>query len=65
MKVGDLVEAHSGERGVIIAAEKMYPDHPQSPMGRIAVEWVSEPPRWWRSDLMLSTFAVKVISNAP
>ena len=64
MKVGDLIEANGGERGVITAVEMMYP-HPQSPVGRISVEWVSAAPRWWHRGLMFNSFSVKVVSNAP
>ena len=65
MKVGDLIEANSGERGIITEVEKMYPRHPESPVGSVAVSWIGESPRWYRQGLMFSPFSVKVVSNAP
>lgn len=64
MRVGDLVEANKGERGIITEVEMMYPRHPQSPVGRVAVEWIGDAPRWWHRGLLFSSFSVKVISHA-
>jgi len=63
MRVGDLVEANNGERGIITEVDMMYP-HPQSPVGYVAVEWIGAAPRWHRKGLMFSPFSVKVISRA-
>ena len=65
MKIGDIVEVNSGERGVVVKVEKMYPRHPQSPVGQIAVEWIGNAPKWWRRGLMFDTFSVnRVVSRA-
>ena len=64
MQVGDIVEVNSGDRGVVIKVEKMYPRHPQSPVGRVAVEWIADAPTWWRRGLMFDTFAInRVVSR--
>lgn len=65
MKIGDIVEARHGEHGVITKVEMMYPRHPQSPVGQIAVEWIGNAPKWWRRGLMFSPFAInRVVSRA-
>ncbi len=65
MKVGDIVEARHGEHGVIIDVEMMYPNHPDSPVGRIKVEWINEHPHWWRRGLMFGISAInRVVSRA-
>ena len=65
MKVGDLVEARHGEHGIVTEVEMMYPGHPQSPVGRIAVFWTGPAPRWWRKGLLFSTSAInRVVSRA-
>ena len=64
MRVGDLVESHSGFRGVITKIVMMYPGHPDSPVSRVAVEWIGDAPRWWHRGLLFSSFSVKVISHA-
>ena len=63
MKVGDLIEAHRGERGIVTEVEMMY-SHPQSPVGRVAVEWIGAAPNWWRRGLLFTAFSVKVVSRA-
>ena len=65
MKVGDLIEAHLGEVGVVIEAEMMYPGHPDSPTSRVKVVWQGDPPQWYHKDLMFSTMAInRVLSRA-
>ena len=64
MRIGDLVESNNGCRGIITEVEMMYPRHPQSPVGRVAVEWVGAVPSWWHRGLLFSAFSVKVISHA-
>ena len=46
MKVGDIIEAHKGERGVVLDVEKMYSGHKDSPIRCVLVCWFAEPPRW-------------------
>ena len=65
MQVGDLVQAHSGFRGIITEVEMMYPNHPESPVGRVAVEWIGESPTWHHTrGQLFDAFSVKVISHA-
>jgi hypothetical protein len=64
VRIGDLVESNNGCRGIITEVEMMYPRHPQSPVGRVAVDWIGAAPRWYRKGLMFSPFSVKVISRA-
>ena len=65
MSIGDIVEANNGSHGVIVAVEMMYPGHPQSPVGRVKVEWLSDAPHWWRRGLMFGTSALnRVVSRA-
>ena len=59
MKVGDIVEANNGSHGIILEVEMLYPDQPQSPVGRVKVEWFSDAPNWWRRGLMFGTSALK------
>ena len=65
MRVGDIVEANNGSHGIIVAVEMMYPGHPQSPVGRVKVEWFSDAPHWWRRGLMFGVSALnRVVSRA-
>ncbi len=65
MKVGDIVEANNGSHGIILEVGMLYPGHPDSPIGRVKVEWFSDAPHWWRRGLMFGTSALKgVVSRA-
>ena len=65
MKVGDLVKSNSGFRGIITEVEMMYPNHPESPVGRVAVEWIGKSPTWHHTrGQLFSAFSVEVISHA-
>ena len=65
MKVGDLVEHNSGPIGLVTAVEMMYPYHPESPVGRIEVEWLGVGPDWWRRGLKFDVTSIKrVVSRA-
>ena len=66
MRVGDLVETNSGFRGIITEVEMMYPRHPQSPVGNVAVEWIGDAPTWHRHrGQLFPVFSVKkVLSHA-
>ncbi len=46
MKVGDLIEAHKGERGLILDVELVYPGNQYSPVRCVLVHWFTEPPHW-------------------
>ena len=65
MKVGDLVEHSSGPIGLVTDIEMMYPGHPDSPVGRVEVEWVGLGPGWWSSGLRFDVSSIKrVVSRA-
>ena len=63
MKVGDLVETNHGHYGIVTEVEMMYPGHPQSPVGRVAVHWSDAPPRWWRKGLLVDAFSIKRVAS--
>ena len=46
MKVGDLIEAHKGQRGVILEIELMYPGNKYSPPRAALIHWLDEAPHW-------------------
>lgn len=46
MKVGDLIEAHKGERGIVLDTELVYPGNKYSPIRCVLVHWFTEPPHW-------------------
>mgnify|MGYP003637864627 CR=1 len=66
MKVGDLVECHRGERGLILDIEKLYPNHPgSSPIRNVLIHWLDDPPLWHVVGRPTHAGAVKrVISRA-
>ncbi len=64
MKRGDLIETNKGQRGIIIQTEMMYPKHPNSPIGRVEVEWLGTPPHWWRRGMMFGIASIKMVSRA-
>ena len=63
MKVGDLVESHKGSRGIVIESELMYPNHRDSPVGRVRVHWQTEPPEWTHPGLFFSVLSLRKITN--
>ena len=60
MKIGDLVVTSDkgNHTGVITDIEKLYPNHPESPIRGIRVHWCDTSPRWWRKGLMFSAWSV-------
>ena len=65
MKVGDLIEAHKGERGIILDIELMYPGNKYSPIHSVLVHWFSETPHWHvKGRYAHYTGIKKVISHA-
>jgi hypothetical protein len=71
MKIGDLVEVNTGQRGIIVGVERMYPNHSMSPPRNFDILWSDEPPRFAfltskeTSISKVSAFSVtKVISKA-
>lgn len=65
MRIGDIVQAHNGSIGLVIQTEMMYPKHPDSPVGRICVEWFDKTPDWWRPGQFFDAMAIKrVVSRA-
>ena len=65
MKVGDLIEAHKGERGIILDIELMYPGNKCSPVRAVLVHWFDDCPHWHRKGLYAHASGIKrVISHA-
>jgi|7_EtaG_2_1085326.scaffolds.fasta_scaffold06050_4 hypothetical protein len=65
MKVGDLIEAHKGERGIVLDVEKIYPRHPDSPIRCVLVHWFDKPPHWHVKGRFAHASGIKrVISSA-
>ncbi len=65
LKAGDLIEHQNGSIGLVTAIEMMYPYHPESPVGRIEVDWLGVPPGWWSSGLKFDVTSIKrVVSRA-
>ena len=64
MKRGDLIETNKGKRGIIIGTEMMYPYHPNSPIGRVNVEWLDTPPHWWRRGMMFGIASIRIVSRS-
>ena len=46
MKVGDIVEAHRGERGIVLGIELLYPGNKYSPPRNVSVRWFDRVPRY-------------------
>ena len=44
MKIGDLIEGHRGERGIILEIELIYPGHPRSPPRAALISWLGAKP---------------------
>ncbi len=65
MKIGDLIEAHKGERGLILDIELIYPGNKYSPIRSVLVHWFDETPHWHRPGLYAPYIGIKkVISRA-
>ena len=66
MKVGDLIEIHTGEKALVLELEMLYPRHPRSPIRNLVVHWVDHPPSHAFGDKKskVSAFSAKVISHA-
>jgi len=65
VKVGDLVEANKGERGIILDIELMYRNNKNSPPRSVKVHWLNEVPRWHRKGLYAHVSGIKkVISES-
>ena len=46
MKPGNIVICKGGHRGIILAINKMYPGHPDSPIDTLEVAWQGKPPSY-------------------
>ena len=65
MKVGDLVEAQKGERGIVLDIEPVYPGNRYSPPRSVKVYWFDSAPRWHRKGLYDHVSGIKrVVSSA-
>ena len=65
MRIGDLIETHKVERGIILDIELVFPNHPSSPPRAALISWLDEPPRWHRKGVYAHISGVKrVISYA-
>ena len=65
MKVGDLIESHRGERGLILDIESMYPGNKYSPPRSALIHWLGNPPRWHVEGRYCHVSGIKrVISDA-
>ena len=63
MRIGDLIECHNGNRGIVIETEDLYPGHPCSPVGRVRVCWQASTPNWWRPGLFFGVTAIRKASK--
>lgn len=66
MNIGDLIEANTGETGVVIGVELLYPTHPYSPVRNVEVLWADQQPshtfRRVNDDISsINVFAVKKV----
>ena len=64
MKVGDIVEHINGSMAIVTDVEMMYPYHPNSPIGRVNVEWLDTPPHWWRRGMMFGIASIRIVSRS-
>jgi len=65
MKIGDLIEGHRGERGIILDIELIYPGHPRSPPRAALIYWMNEVPLYHVEGRYTHISAVKkVLSHA-
>ena len=65
MKVGDLIEANKGERGIILDIEFVYPGNRYSPVHSVKIHWLDSAPRWHRKGLYAHVSGIKkVISES-
>ncbi len=65
MKVGDLIEAHKGEIGIILGIELIYPGNRHSPPRGAMIHWLGKAPRWHRRDVYAHISGIKkVISES-
>ena len=46
MKVGDMIEVNTGQTGLILDREMLYPRHPCSPVRNYIVMWNDGAPRY-------------------
>lgn len=66
MKVGDMIEAHKGERGIILDVEFMYPGNRHSPPRSVKVHWFDSIPLFQRNGQSVHVSGIKrVISASP
>jgi len=66
VRVGDLIECHRGQRGLVLEIEKLYPSYPDSTVIRnVLVHWLDAPPLWHVEGRPTHAGAIKrVISRA-
>lgn len=65
MQIGDLIECHGGERGVILDRKDLYPGNPHSPPYSLLIHWMGESPRFAVAGRYTHAGAIlKVISRA-
>ncbi len=62
MKVGDLIEAHKGEIGIVLDIELMYPRSPRfSPPRSVLVHWLDKAPHWHRKGVHVHVSGIKKV----
>ena len=65
MNIGDIIESNTGQVGLILDKEMLYPGHPTSPVRNYIVMWNDEAPRYAvlvsgdKKITKLSSFSVK------
>ena len=65
MKVGDMIEANKGERGIILDIEFMYPGNRYSPPRSVKVHWFDSIPLFQRQGHFVHVSGIRrVISGS-
>ena len=64
MKVGDMIEAHKGERGIILDIELMYPGNRYSPPRAVKVHWFDSIPLFQRNGCYVHVSGIKRVISA-
>ena len=65
MKVGDLIESHRGERGLILGIELLYPNRKGSPPRTALIHYFGRAPHWHKKGIYSHVSGIKkVLSRA-
>ncbi len=59
---GEVIVSNEGMRGVIVEIIKLYPTHSRSPARSFIIDWIDTPPKWTRSGVPVSAFAVRKVT---